>query len=213
MPKKYFRSVPSDGKERDSIGGVCIFPADRKLPCCRICAKPMILFFQFDLPAELGLPFQEDSHLSMFMCPEHNEIPSFNQNTQLPPEYWLTTDGHWYAALDKPGSEVRVESPHFLKQEKLELADTPEDRSWLLSVGGEPDWIQDPEQFTCSCGAEMHFICQLNDGHEFPKLPSAPEQPDSSSANDYVLFLGNEVYVFACVNQCNPNAVWVTVQN
>ena len=173
----------------------------------------MILFFQFDLPVGLGFPFQAGSHLSMFMCPEHNEIPSFDQTTQLPAEYWLATEGHWYAALDKRGNEVRVESPPFLKPEKLELSDTPRERGWQLSVGGDPDWMQDSEQFTCNCGAKMHFICQLSDGHEFPKLPNAPEQPDSSSANDYVLFLGNEVYVFACSIQCNPNAVWITVQN
>jgi hypothetical protein len=172
----------------------------------------MILFFQFDILVEFELPFQIGSHLSIFMCPEHNEIPSFDQFHQLPVAYWDKTEGHWYATLSKPCSEVQFASPQFLQPAKLVMSNSAKNH-WSLSVGGEPLWLQDPEQFACACGSDMHFVCQLSDGFQFPKLSEAPEQPDSSSADDYVLFLGNEVYVFACPNQCNPRAVWVTVQN
>jgi len=59
----------------------------------------------------------------------------------------------------------------------------------------------------------MRFVCQAPENWRFAKKPEAPEQPDSVSANDYILFLGNEVYVFACEAQCDPRAVHVVVQN
>lgn len=35
-------------------------------------------------------------------------------------------------------------------------------------IGGDPDWIQLPQEPKCSCGREMTFYCQLDsigDGH------------------------------------------------
>lgn len=59
----------------------------------------------------------------------------------------------------------------------------------------------------------MRLLSQISENFPFPKLPSAPSQPDSFSRDDYCLFLGNEVYIFACVDQCNERAIWITVQN
>lgn len=148
------------------------------------------------------------------MCPQHNEIPSFESYTKLPLHYWEAGDGHWQAFMTLPGSEqVVTPTKQYLKPAELKLSEQPQKSDWVFAVGGEPEWLQDEESFVCSCGAPMHFICQLSDGHEFPKLDEAPEQPDSSSYDDYVLFLGNEVYIFACESQCDPRAVWATVQN
>ena len=88
------------------------------------------------------------------------------------------------------------------------FADAPDDEYYRIAVGGEPEWVQDEESFTCSCGSPMEFVCQVSDSFQFLKLPDAPEQPDGSSARGYVLFLGNEVYVFACARQCEDPARW-----
>jgi hypothetical protein len=82
-----------------------------------------------------------------------------------------------------------------------------------FKVGGQPAWAQAPEVHRCCCGAQMLFVCQVPLDWPFAKLPGAPEQPDSSSSDDYCLFLGNETYVFACEAQCDPRAVHVVVQN
>ena len=82
-----------------------------------------------------------------------------------------------------------------------------------LKVGGTPSWAQEREPHRCSCGAEMSFIAQVPANFGFRRRPAAPEQPDSFSADDYCLFLGNEVYLFGCTRQCHPRAVWPVVQN
>ncbi|CAN7429130.1 hypothetical protein LJR129_002748 [Acidovorax sp. LjRoot129] len=173
----------------------------------------MIPFLQFALPIAAELPFVEGSRLSVLMCPEHNEIPSFESFGALPPAYWERGEGHWYASLEKPGATQRVTGPAILQPAELVLADQPDDKDYRIAVGGAPDWVQDAETLFCACGSPMEFVCQVSDGFEFPKLPSAPEQLDSCSARSYVLLLGNEVYVFACTQQCDPRAVWITVQN
>jgi len=98
-------------------------------------------------------------------------------------------------------------------ENSLAFEERPENPSYQIAVAGEPEWIQEPEQFVCSCGTEMAFVCQISEHYKFQKLPTAPEQPDSSYTDGYVLFLGNEVFVFACPKQCNTRAIWVTVQN
>src|SRR6185503_9030224 len=82
-----------------------------------------------------------------------------------------------------------------------------------VKVGGTPSWVQQPEVHVCCCGSRMAFIGQVPLDHPFPKLPDAPEQPDTFSAEDYCLFLGNETYLFACERQCHPGAVWPVLQN
>lgn len=214
MKKYFYHRIFSDRPGRNSVGGDCILPAEVGMPCCRLCGKEMVLFFQFDLPDFMSAVFKQGSHLSVLMCPEHNEIPSFESYTELPADYWKLGDGHWQAFLALPGCERTVApSTYYLKPAELVLSEKPDESYWQFTVGGHPDWIQGEEKFTCSCGAPMEYICQIGDGHELPKLEEAPEQPDSSSSDGYVLFLGNEVYIFACKDQCDPRAVWATVQN
>ena len=213
MPRKFFNLCFDRQTSQDSVGGAYLAPEGQGLPCCTQCDRQMIPFLQFTLPVAAELPFVEGSRLSVLMCPEHNEIPSFESFDALPPAYWEQGEGHWYASLEKPRAMQRVTGPSILQPAELVLADEPADKNYRIAVGGAPDWVQDAETFTCACGSAMEFVCQVSDGFEFPKLPRAPEQPDSSSARSYVLFLGNEVYVFACPQQCDPRAVWVTVQN
>lgn len=213
MPTKFFNLRFDRQTSQDSTGGAYLAPEGQGLPCCTQCDRQMIPFLQFTLPGAAGLPFVEGSRLSVLMCPEHNEIPSFESFDTLPPAYWERGEGHWYASLEKPGATQRVTGLPILQPAELVLADQPADENYRIAVGGAPDWVQDSENFVCACGSAMEFVCQISDGFEFPKLPDAAEQPDSPSARSYVLFLGNEVYVFACAQQCHPRAVWVTVQN
>jgi len=215
MPKKFFNLRFDSAPSQDAVGGAYLAPEGQGLPCCTQCDQQMIPFLQFTLPVTAELPFAEGSRLSVLMCPEHNEIPSFESfdARPLPPAYWEQGEGHWYASLEKPQAMHRVTGTSILQPAELVLADAPADEDYRIAVGGAPDWVQDDETFTCACGSEMAFVCQVSDGFEFPKLPDAAEQPDSSSAKSYVLFLGNEVYVFACSQQCDPRAVWITVQN
>lgn len=59
----------------------------------------------------------------------------------------------------------------------------------------------------------MRFVCQVPQDWRFPKRTGAPAQPDSFSAEDYCLFLGNETYLFACEAQFDPRAVHAVAQN
>ncbi len=201
---------------RDSIGGGALLKSDSQSPVCRICGERMLLFFQFDIKGEFLLPFKVGSHLVVMMCPHCNEIPSFSylSGGRLPPEYWNSTEGHFYAALFLPESRlIEVQAMPYLQSFGLTFQQNRPSKSDLLRVGGEPFWLQDSLEFVCSCGTHMQMICQLSENFAFPKVPDAPEQPDGSSVNDYCLFLGNEVYVFACPNQCNERAVWIAVQS
>lgn len=82
-----------------------------------------------------------------------------------------------------------------------------------FKIGGHPSWAQDTELHTCCCGAEMRFLCQIPEDFPFRKRPEAPSQPDSFSANDYALFLGNSIYLFACESQCSQWALIPVCQN
>jgi hypothetical protein len=214
MQRRYLNPDLSIDDARVNIGGAALLPFDTAYPKCRLCARPLLLFLQFDLPGELGLPFEAGSHITVFMCPEHNEIPSFDRTSTLIGNYWESAEGHWFAMLAKPkGQERSVRGPELLMQRALRMDDVAEDEMYRIGVSGTPEWVQQPEHFICSCGSPMHFVCQISDSYKFTRQANAPEQPDSCYSDGYVLFLGNETYVFACPQQCNPRAVWITVQN
>lgn len=172
----------------------------------------MLLFFQFDLPSDADAQLGA-SHLCVFMCPIHNEIPSFEQHERLPAEFWDKTEGHFHAVLGSTAAEQTIESPRLLLGQSLTFSETADESREYIATGGNPSWIQNPERFACSCGAEMHFVCQVSENYKFIRLAEAPEQPDTPYKDGYVLFLGNEIYVFACPARCDPRAVWITVQN
>ena len=203
-------------QSRSSIGGDAILPPDISVPVCRNCDLQLLLFLQFDVDAAWELPIEAGSHLAIFMCPNCNEIPCFSYHGggELPDRYWETTEGHFFAVLGKPTPEsvVRTQPPLLMKRkvrfEPVENAAVTAE----ITAGGEPQWIQDPEEFVCCCGEKMAFIAQVAENFGFRKQPDAPSQPNSFSADEYCLFLGNEIYIFACPKQCHPRAVWITVQ-
>lgn len=57
------------------------------------------------------------------------------------------------------------------------------------------------------------IVCQLPGGYGFEKLDDAPEQPNSFSAQEYCLFLGNIVFILACENNCKPRALFAVCDN
>jgi len=200
-----------------SMGGCVIVPKGTILPKCTECGNEMLLFFQFDIEERFELPFQPGSHLVVLMCAECNEIPTFAHHAdgKLPPRFWKETEGHFFVALYRPDQEQEErQTAPYLEPFSLDFSLIEGDvyPCDSLRVGGQPYWLQSPEQHFCPCGEQMRFICQLPENYGFPKCPNAPEQPDSFSPDDYCLFLGNEVYVFGCANQCNERAVWVVVQ-
>lgn len=75
--------------------------------------------------------------------------------------------------------------------------------SQICKVGGAPSWAQDPELYRCACGADLVYLCQVKENWEFAVYPGAPEQP-YSWGKTYNLFLGNEVYLLACPDHCDP---------
>ena len=177
----------------------------------------MLLFLQFDIDESWALPFKPGSHLVVFMCPRCNDIHTFKNvaNSNLPAEYWNSTEGHFFVAMSEPGAEETIQ-PHppllVAKRLRFEPATDDEDLSDNIRVGGEPSWLQDPEWYGCSCGSKLVFLSQIPGMFGFEKQVDAPEQPNSFSRNDYCLFLGNEIYIFACPKQCNPRSVWITLQ-
>ncbi|MDB5386827.1 MAG: hypothetical protein JWM11_2473 [Planctomycetaceae bacterium] len=208
--------VTSDVAPRCTIGGRAKLPSEIDVPRCRKCSAQLLLFLQFDIDCAWCLPFVAESHLAVFMCPQCNEIPSFEFPTgQLPAQYWDKNEGHFFAVMSKPSSmeSVRHAEPILVTKE-LQFEPMAQDGHApdTIRVGGNPFWLQGSERFVCTCGSEMAFVAQIAENFEFEKQVNAPEQPDSFSSNAYCLFLGNEVYIFACPEQCNSRSVWITVQ-
>ena len=220
MPKFWanFEDYSLKDSSRNSVGGSAILPKDCTVPACRRCNSKMFLFIQFDIQGAWQTAGKDRSHFVLFMCPKCNEIPSFDElsDGKLPEKFWeVSTEGHFFTALFAPDQveQVLAQDPILVAQ-KLRFESTSEsgyipDR---ICVGGKPVWLQSPEEFTCSCGSKLEFISQISENLGFEKQTDAPSQPDSFSANEYCLFLGNEVYIFACPRQCDPRSVWITVQ-
>jgi hypothetical protein len=231
-------------RERNSIGGGAILPRGVAYPTCT-CGAKMVLFFQLDIPSFSKLEFAKDCHLSVFMCPVHNEC-SYHlfPSGALPLEYWLQresamrSDGgtylyprHYQLVLHSRGDaeqtwpeEMIIRSQSLfgtIVSERIVPDDeccyfpagTPEDFSRCsarreFKVSGFPAWLNEPpSHFTCCCGGMMRFLCQLPSDYAFPKNPSAPPQPNSFSLDDYCLFLGNQIYIFACDKRCDRHAL------
>lgn len=152
---------------RNSSGCDAILPNDSSYPTCRLCGQKQLMFLQFAVPVELGLPIAAESQLSIFMCPEHNEIPSFESKAHLEGDYWNGGEGNWAAFLALPGKVRTALGPRILEPVSFEFDEHPANPSYKIAVGGKPEWVQEPEQFVCSCGAKMAFVSQISDSYKF----------------------------------------------
>ncbi|WP_239647863.1 YwqG family protein [Nocardiopsis ganjiahuensis] len=208
---------------RNSIGGWPFLDEGQEWPEC-FCGERLVLFFQLDLPLDLG-PFGGD-HLLLFHCRTHEEaaIPDTSEDGRIVPEYWDAP----YAGEDRPFWRVLLQSraakpwadpEPFLRALPLTLrafTETLSERgkgAQIFKVGGTPSWAQDPERHRCACGAELVYVCQVPESMEFAVAPGQPEQPDGGGHGHYGLFLGNEVYLMACPEHCDPAATWPVNQN
>jgi hypothetical protein len=211
---------------RATIGGQPILPDDQPWPTCRLCKAEMIFFFQFDLQKNFDLPLKSLSHLLVFMCPIHNDIPTQlveGNEQQLPEEYWRKSFGHYALLLNKPGAkETARQTDEHIAKRVVTFSEAEEDVDWDghmergtagFKVGGVPHWHYEAEYTRCACGAEMIFLCQLPAGFSFPTRKSAPEQPDTAASKAYQLFLGRPTYIFACKVQCTAYSLYAVTQD
>lgn len=200
--------------------------SDQSWPHCSICKKKMLFFFQLDIDKESDLPLKPGSHLLVFMCPAHNDMPSRllepGERT-LPAQYWQRDFGHYKLILNKsPKNEAKLEAEETLKPLAVRYISHEEDMEWDgiiergtrgFKLGGVPSWEGEPVAPICSCGAEMVFACQVPPKFVFPKVAGSPGQPDPISPDGYGLFMGRSTYIFACKDQCTPYSVYAVTQD
>ncbi|GIE77334.1 hypothetical protein Aph02nite_32840 [Actinoplanes philippinensis] len=205
-------SEPAVAGDRDTVGGWPVLDAGQSWPECT-CGRRMALFFQIDVPADVAVFGGE--HLLVFQCPVHNDA-AFGP-ARLPERYWETplggNDTAFWRILRHRGDVVAAEPDPTLQPLRLVLREAGPDDEWEFRVGGEPDWIQGPEEHTCACGAALEFLAQVPEDFGFPKRPEAPEQIDCFDSDAYGLFLGNMVYLLACPRRCDAAAAWPVNQN
>lgn len=200
---------PLERPARNSVGGWPYLDADQTWPEC-YCGERMALFFQLDIP--LDQEHFGGDHLLVFHCRTHNDASDPQVSAgRLTPAYWDAPQPphprpFWRLLLQGRTARPAAEAEPSLCALPLTLrpfVDTPDTRglgSQTFKVGGTPSWAQSPEHYTCSCGADLVFVCQVPEGMEFG---------DETDA----LFLGNEIYLLACPAHCDPAAVWPVNQN
>lgn len=209
---------------RSSVGGRPIMSRDAAWPHCKTCAVPMVQVLQLDGIA--GSPLRAGEHLLVFQCRDWNDIPEFPpESGTLPDGYWDRGEGHYAFLLTPPGTDEQVlDAETALIISELVPEETPEVAKEMgkaqkfvagkraFKLGGVPSWAQGQRVLRCCCGAEMEFVIEVPADMPFPKDPSTPEQRNAYSKTKFYLFLGNEVYIFACSRRCHPQAVWAIVQ-
>ncbi|MEU4623592.1 hypothetical protein AB0G04_26945 [Actinoplanes sp. NPDC023801] len=205
-------SEPARPGDRDTVGGHPIMEPGQPWPACT-CGARMAFFFQIDVPDDVAIFGGE--HLLVFQCPVHNE-PNFGP-AHLPDRYWETPSGendmvHWRILLHR-GGEASDAADEFLQPRRLVLRDAGPDDEWDFRVGGEPAWIQGPEECICACGAVLRFLAQIPENFGFPKQAQAPEQDACFDFDAYGLLLGNMIYILACPDRCHPAAAWPANQH
>lgn len=208
---------PAAPGDRNTIGGAPILPHDCPHPICRECGEKMALFFQLDLLATDGFPVSTPSHLLVFMCLNHDDIPLYCQDGVREPNFWETDLGTFCLMLHDGGAATVIgpEDP-FLQplklrleaaEEEVRLINGVESGAEMFKVGGVPLRLESRVNATCGCGANMTYLCQLPEFFEFPKRPAAPAQANPIADDHYILFLGNIVSFLACDHHCHPEAV------
>ncbi|MEU5873849.1 hypothetical protein AB0A73_20110 [Glycomyces sp. NPDC047369] len=212
---------PLAGPARDSLGGWPYLAEGQEWPEC-FCGERMTLFFQLDLPADLG-PFGGD-HLSVFHCRIHNDYanPPLAEG-RLVDKYWDApqppeSGPFWRVLVQRGATLPAADFEPLVRALPLTLRVFDDEPSayglgaQTFKVGGTPSWAQYPESYQCACGADLVYLCQVPEDWEFDVYPGSPEQPNGVGKT-YHLFLGNEVYLLACPAHCDPAAVWPVNQN
>ncbi|MFI2413741.1 hypothetical protein [Streptomyces sp. NPDC018947] len=211
---------PLDRPARNSVGGWPCLDDGQEWPEC-FCGDRMALFFQFDVPADVE-HFAGD-HLLVFHCLAHNDAsdPQLVDGL-LVPRYWDAPQPpfprpFWRALLQRRARRPRPEAEPSVRALPLTLRPFPDTPGPLgtsaFKVGGTPYWAQYPEYYTCACGTDLAYLCQVPEGVDFAVHPGLPEQPYSVRADTCQMFLGNEIYLLACPAHCDPAALWPVNQH
>lgn len=210
---------------RATIAGKPILSVGQEWPLCRLCKAQMILFFQLDLLKAFELPLRSESHLLVFMCPVHNDVPTemIDNERSLPAEYWQKSFGHYTLILNDPRDKEKTwPAEKMIAERTLSFERAEEQIAWDgrvecgspgFKIGGVPSWTDELVHPICACGGEMVFVCQLPRDFGFPKKPRAPVQPAAVADDQYHLFLGRATCVFACKDQCSPYALYAVSQS
>lgn len=194
----------------------------------------MVLFFQFDVRQEFGLPFPATSHFLAFACPVCGGITDLHlRGEPLPDEYWERAqrgmDGVGYSLLLVDGGEPAAEFEGRLEHRALTFERVVES---LSPDGGDVAFVQPIEGFpgTSRCpfepvrgmdgfkiGGQPSFPDPIDEvrcccGSEMVHVVSVPEgawlfeELESLPCDGF--FLQNYVSLFACRNRCQPGAVF-----
>ncbi|MFF1449828.1 hypothetical protein ACFVYF_17065 [Streptomyces sp. NPDC058274] len=213
---------PLDRPARNSMGGWPFLDDSQKWPEC-FCGSRMALFFQLDIPGDVE--FFGGDHLLVFHCRTHNDATSPElADGRLVPRYWDAPQPHypspfWRVLLLPDATRPAVEAEPSLRALPLTLrpfVDAPDELGLgaaTFKVGGAPSWAQEAEYYTCSCGTDLVYVCQVPEGMEVAVRSNRPGQPDNFGRESDGLFLGNENYLLACPSHCDPAAVWPVNQN
>ncbi|HEX2142947.1 MAG TPA: hypothetical protein VHG10_00410 [Glycomyces sp.] len=212
---------PLAGPARNSLGGWPFLAEGRDWPEC-FCGERMALFFQIELPLDLG-PFGGDQ-LAVFHCRIHNDFanPPVAEG-RLVDRFWEAAQSpdpgpFWSVLLQRhltlPAEDVEplVRALPLMLRAFADELDEYGLGTQEFKVGGAPSWAQDPESYRCACGADLVYLCQVPEDWEFDVYPGSPKQPNGVGET-FHLFLGNEVYLLACPAHCDPAAVWPVNQN
>ncbi|MFE3541931.1 hypothetical protein ACFXK0_03035 [Nocardia sp. NPDC059177] len=212
---------PAERGDRDSIGGWPVLDAGQDWPMCG-CGSALALYFQVGIPG--SVPHFGGDQLLVFCCPAEGDCAPM-PGTPLPERYWDTLPANephgWRILLQRTGIAHQAADPYFTPRRLTLTAATDYDDEpgfegplQGFKIGGAPSWVQDAEEHRCACGAEMVFLCQVSEDFPFRKFADPGLDPSiRRDAIDEGLFLGNQVYLLACPDRCDPAALWPVCQN
>ena len=171
--------IESHGASRDSIGGSAVLPSLQEFPHC-LCGRRMVLYFQFDIRDDFGLPIQGDCHFSCFVCPDHNGIPQ-SYGTTLPSEYWANTH-------DPHRSEFKsLKTPRQYASYKL-----------FLHQGAVEQTVHPPDEVLVQRALEFRRLEEQVEEREHPDRPRVTAMSHDGylgwSAHDVEVYTGLDLF-------------------
>ncbi len=203
-----------NGIECGSIGGPIILEKGKVVPKCATCNNNMVQYFAINIKPEFNLPFRAESRLSMFCCPEHDDLALeqySDMDKEVQPTYNTEVHVHYSIIFNRPesptenhGIETRlIEKPIYARESEEE---TDEDEylgmrstCYKSKIGGFPSWLNYVVNLKCTCGGKLSYICQIADAYDF--------YHGENPTDYYNLLNGNFIFILACENQCSPYAV------
>ncbi|MEV6908378.1 hypothetical protein [Amycolatopsis sp. NPDC051071] len=228
---------------RDTVGGWPILPVGESWPVCFCGERMVLFFqldIPVDVVVFGGehlLVFQCPVHNDAVSVDDGSEVLP-ERFWDCPPRRYHDEGAFWRIMLHRDDTVPADDVDPYLQPRPLELRSATERITvWSLGdallderpvddvfaargdgvnefkVGGVPCWAQARESYICPCGTELVFVCQLPEDTGFDKHLDQPEQNFTFHGDQYGLFLGNMVYIFACPARCHPAAAWPVTQN